>query len=491
LCSWHVDKDLRKKLEAVKGEDVNKRVSLRSIMPENDLELSFIDLRWLEDYRQRRKDIVAERIAQNTSTASQNPPTPIPADRSRRHEKQELEPTVLNRIIINPIRKLNAIHLRWHPFKHSHDRVASDNGIPLTSRAIWLWQVVEMYELCKTFKEGYAWEYLWRHWYRWDKWKLWARAVNLQYYPTIQSNAAVEVHWRVIKNLFLAGLVRIRLDHLAFEIHANILPSLIRRTNHRRRRLIHAAWEVKMVAEWKKLEGKIEADDAADEAEDSSGTDDEDEWDNELNGDSQGSNMAADRRRERVERDYAPDIQGWVCKCPWFARSAYHLCKHLIRLYARPAPMKGQARRQHQPPLLFLVELHTEEQCHEPMPDQPNRRAIDSGASFADLGLSDEVFERLTQQMAEVDENAIEEASALAARKRVYHDFLDNVIRACNYAKEEVEASVDRFNRLPPPKPASVGRLVKYAEDAKTLDHGRKRRRTWGPERQGPNLFRN
>jgi hypothetical protein len=475
----------------MKGEDVNKRPSLETIMPERDGELSFIDHQWLEHYRQRRKDIVRQRILDvGTPTASQIPPIQTPTAPSRRYEKQELEPTVLNLKRVKQIRRLMGIHLHWHPFKHSYDKVASDNGIPLTTKAIWLWQTAEMYELCKKFREGYAWEYLWRHWYRWNKWIQWARAVNLRYYPTIQTNAAVEVHWRVIKNLFLAGLVRIRLDHLAFEIHTKVLPSLIRRIDQRRRRLVQASWEKTMILEWKKLEGKVEEDDAADEAEDSDATDEENESDDAL---SRGSDprMAAERRMERVRMDYAPDIHGWVCKCPFFAQSAYHLCKHLIRLYGRPAPMKGQARRQHEPPLLFIVGFHAEGQYHEPMPDRSNRQDSDSADSFADLGLSDEVFERLTQQMAEVDEGAVEDASALAARKRAYHDFLDNVIKACNYAKEEVEASLDRFNSLPAPKVRSVGVLVKYAENARTLDHGRKRRRTWGPERQGPNLYRN
>jgi hypothetical protein len=80
-----------------------------------------------------------------------------------------------------------------------------------------------MHDLCRQHKEGYAWEYLWTNWYRWEKWELWARAACLDYYPTVQTNAAVETHWNGLKNFDLLWVSNPRVDLLYSHLFKSFL----------------------------------------------------------------------------------------------------------------------------------------------------------------------------------------------------------------------------------------------------------------------------
>jgi hypothetical protein len=77
--------------------------------------------------------------------------------------------------------------------------------------------------------------------------------------------------------------------------------------------------------------------------------------------------------QERLEF-YKPDLERWWCGCPSYQQSAYHLCKHLIRLYIGPdglksnkppMPFYGQVWRQSVPPILWVADIHSEDQLVE------------------------------------------------------------------------------------------------------------------------------
>lgn len=70
--------------------------------------------------------------------------------------------------------------------------------------------------------------------------------------------------------------------------------------------------------------------------------------------------------RDQVEQ-YKPDRENWWCGCISYGKSAYHLCKHLIRIYIgeeglvsnKPRmPFYGEVWRQTTPPILWVAGIH-------------------------------------------------------------------------------------------------------------------------------------
>jgi hypothetical protein len=77
--------------------------------------------------------------------------------------------------------------------------------------------------------------------------------------------------------------------------------------------------------------------------------------------------------RTTVE-NYKPNLDYWLCDCLAFKGSAYHICKHLIRLYIKDdglvsnkpsMPLYGQVFRQSVPPVLWVAGVHSEDRLVE------------------------------------------------------------------------------------------------------------------------------
>ena len=74
----------------------------------------------------------------------------------------------------------------------------------------------------------------------------------------------------------------------------------------------------------------------------------------------------------RDHETYASDLHTWWCRCPAYRQSAYHICKHLVRLYADSTstqrnnirPNFGSVWRQSSSPLLWVKGLHAEHSRH-------------------------------------------------------------------------------------------------------------------------------
>lgn len=71
---------------------------------------------------------------------------------------------------------------------------------------------------------------------------------------------------------------------------------------------------------------------------------------------------------------YKPNLQTWWCGCISYQQSAYHLCKHLIRLYIGieglrsnkpPMPHYGEVWRQSVPPVFWISGIHHPDQLVE------------------------------------------------------------------------------------------------------------------------------
>jgi len=467
LCSWHIAKDVRERLESTKGENVHGRTTHTGTVFENNAELGFIEIGWLEQYRERRKEIVRKRI-QEAETRGETLPV---------KQRGGEEETVLNKKAIAPILSTMRKHEHWHPFKFPSTMPLLDNGSPVTPRFIWLRQATEMHALCKRYKEGYAWEYLWLNWYRFDKWQLWVRAATLEYYPIIQTNAPVETHWNHLKNDVLLYLTHPRLDRLCFEIHTTLMPLSIHKIRQLRKGVKGSSWHHSMVTEWRKLENLIEVQDTEDLTEAENRSIDLD-----------AHNSPATQRRMRMETDHLTNVNNWSCQCSGYNHSAYYIWSHLLRLYDRPYPLKGEALRQHRPPLLFIETYHDPSQkiINYPSAKEPDTHPP---ASIEELGLSQQDLENLTSQFAGVEDND-EDYSRIEEEVRAYEDLLLEHERAINYGLAELRASRERFRRLPSKTARGMGSLVKLAANAHKLDHGRRRLPTWSKERAGGNMYR-
>jgi len=453
-------------LKSRDAENVHNRTTHSWSLFENHAELAFIEVEWLEQHREQRKEIVRKRI-EDAQTRGETLPAKLLGSK---------EETVLNKAAIPKIQALMRKHRTWHPFKFPSTMPPLDNGSPQTSRFIWLRQASEMHALCKKWKEGYAWEYLWKNWYKWDKWELWARSATLDYYPIIQTNAPVESHWHQIKNRALHWFSRIRIDRLCAELQQVFLPRLIHRIRQKRKGIKDCAWHQKMVSDWKKFDKVIATQDEEDivEAE-------------KLGMDPDSSESPAAKRQERMLTMHRTDIKAWRCQCADFNHSPYHICTHLIRLYGKPYPLKKEAVRQHCPPLLFIEGLHDESQRFHFIPLIEHQ--IEPPASLEQLGLSQEHLAELTAAYGDTDEDE-PDYSRVDEDKRKLGAWIEDIERACKYAKQETAYSRERFLRLPKPGMKGLSTLIKLSQGARALDHGRRRRLTWGPEGAGGNMYR-
>ena len=126
------------------------------------------------EINQRHKDVTDESMLQEKL---------LEAGKRKKH-------CVTDKELCKDITSLFLTHLRWHPFTHLPIFTEIDMS-RIDVRAIWKEQVAEMHETCKKFGESWAWEYLWKQWYRPERWKIWARAVCSEV-PIINSNAIVE-----------------------------------------------------------------------------------------------------------------------------------------------------------------------------------------------------------------------------------------------------------------------------------------------------------
>src|SRR5579859_5273651 len=80
-----------------------------------------------------------------------------------------------DRDIRKAIVEVYEMHLRWHPLTHMAEGTwhYTQEGV----REVWTDQTHEMYDICRMLGQSWAWEYLWKNWYRPDRWIIWARAV--------------------------------------------------------------------------------------------------------------------------------------------------------------------------------------------------------------------------------------------------------------------------------------------------------------------------
>ena len=81
---------------------------------------------------------------------------------------------------IDKIMDLFMEQFKWHPTLAHHSSPAENCEVNV--REIWQQQVETMHDLCKSFGESWAWEYLWKNWY------------NCSHRPSISNQVGIDRH---------------------------------------------------------------------------------------------------------------------------------------------------------------------------------------------------------------------------------------------------------------------------------------------------------
>jgi hypothetical protein len=234
-------------------------------------------------------------------------------------------------------------HLHYHPtLRH---RPGTGPEI-FDNEAIWREQCIEMNDLCREHGQSWAWEYLWKNWYCWAQWRNWARAIH-PIMPIIESNAAVESLWAIVKRDYLKRHPRPSLEFLGEILMHHYLPNRRRFIFALRQRTASPPGYSGMVNVWRgAIRTIIEERDNAEEPE------------------------VLFNRQQTL---YHTDLEHWWCGCAAYKRR-YHICKHLVRFYYLtrpvdienpwPIPFFGDVWRQGARPFLWIAGLHEPQQLH-------------------------------------------------------------------------------------------------------------------------------
>ena len=295
------------------------------------------------------------------------------------------------------------------------------------------------------------------------------RSAHLQHYPIIQTNAAVEAHWSVLKYRGLKWFHQPRIDHLCATLHEQLLPIFVISINQIRNKLKPGGWYKQMITEWRKLLETVKAEDLADEEE--------------MGG------MAA--RVNRMHELHHTDMDTWTCTCGSFMISPYHICKHLVRLYGTTYPYKGECARQRTPPLLFLNDIHSidvREVVQNPIHYTPR----EAYTSLEEIGVSQRDLELLESSFPQQTGDEDDPRSGDIARIKEIEDFNNQLRLIIEYNEEVIQGhhpSHRHYRELPRPNLSQVSKYYKIALGAKKLDRRRSQVGTFARERAG-NIFR-
>jgi hypothetical protein len=299
---------------------------------------SFLDTDWVRTQNENLEDAFIQEVHGRfpADTSAEDLAQAVrESGRSRRLRCQKQIRETLTKALID--------HLHYHPtLRHRPDL----GEVALNSEQVWAEQCMEMNELCRDLGQSWAWEYLWKNWYCWAQWRNWARAIHPRM-PIIETNAAVESLWAIVKRDYLKRHPCPTLEFLGEILMHHYLPNRRRFIFALRQRTASPPGYSGMVNVWRNaIRTVIEERENAEDPE-----------------------VLFNRQQTR----YHTDLNNWWCGCAAFKRR-YHICKHLVRFYylhrpvdaenVWPIPFFGDIWRQGSRPFIWIAGLHEPDQLH-------------------------------------------------------------------------------------------------------------------------------
>jgi hypothetical protein len=345
----------------------------------------------------------------------------------------------------------------YHPIKHPLGQYGHYQS------SIWRSQITELWDICKKWNNFYVWEYLWRNYYRPQKWTDWARSANLDYYPIIQTNAPVEGHWSELKRGVLKDHNRPRLDYLAFILVTTYVQQKLRKLTLIRTFRERPSWHKDLASVWHKhqrtLQKELHREQARQEEEDQEESQFEDQ------------NLSS----SPIVR-YGTDTSQWICACESYAKSTYHLCKHLISLHTE-LPSACDVVRQSTRPLLWIQGLHADSQR----------------TNSAEVPREGDILSNVHHMIVvhEDNESAAQEDMTTFRHKEKLRAIEDMMVvvsetyEALKFVYENFEPGHLHLSEIPTSGSQYFQKWVAYARAKAEIDRKRVRVPTWGKLRKG------
>jgi hypothetical protein len=436
LCVWHVLQAIKRRLQDADEEphpssraeiDYTPNASWEDFSA--DGRLPFIDLDLVKRHHEEAWKIYSQgHIHQAATDRKRKTKQPTCADDKARDE------------FLSLIRR----HMLYHPIKNSMGQYGHQRA------AIWRAQTMECWDVCKRWKNFYVWEYLWLNYYRPSKWMDWARSVNLNYYPIIQTNAPVEGHWSELKRGVLKNHNRPPLDYLGFILVTVYIEKKLRKLTLIRNFRERPSWHTELGSVWR-------------------------EHQETLQNQQESEKNDQDPTGSSIER-YGTDTSQWICACESYAKSTYNVCKHLIQLHSE-FPSASQVVRQSTRPLLWIQGLHGKEQR----------------TNFADNRAETDEFDHMRHTIiVHEDSNSTTEELSTLERDREKMQRVEYLMRAMKegyealkHVHENYEPGHPHLWEIPPADEQCYGKWVTYARKKAEIDRKRVRTPTWGQLREG------
>ncbi|THV07112.1 hypothetical protein K435DRAFT_825684 [Dendrothele bispora CBS 962.96] len=282
LCWWHLRRAVRERLAKTK----------LSTTPYNPirarLEFSFIDV----DFQppgapdtNEASTITNPHLQVETEVKRDFGPTELmlpdgrkvkiipPVPRTMSDDEASDNETVDGRRTFCPPEYRESIQKLMDSYLHTHPLIPG-YAAP-TPEGIREWAVRQMYKYCEQNDLREAWAYLWENWYR-----------PVSTIARLKTTMVMESHWRRIKKDFLHHFHKPRVDFLVWILMVKLAPSYYRRLDLIQRPVGRG---YRNLSSWRQITYPLNP-------------------------------------------KYKPNVHRWVCTCPYFAKSRFLVCKHLVQM---------------------------------------------------------------------------------------------------------------------------------------------------------------
>ena len=299
-------------------------------------------------------------------------------------------------------------HFNSHPFFSSSSQ---------TIESLYSKNLKEISDYCEGESLPKLFSYLLSNWYTWNRYLLWGRR-NPAEIPFTRTTMTIESHWSLVKRQYLIHNNRPRIDFVLFILEQRLMPKIQADYTLLLRALKKPRWWKDFVREW-------------DQA-----------------------------KRRPIEGSYRTNAGTWTCSCPYYLRSRFLFCKHLMSNMDCPS-YRELVRNRHPP----FLQFRTDPERHVPDMGQELRPLLE-GVTIG--GLPNRSLE-FTECLPEEEENG---------RIRLVSKIEDLLQWACSHVAD-LRDTVVGAKQLDHIERNVLKRLDQYRERVEKSLRGRSAPKTW------------